>query len=102
MRMGSCLRCGLCCIGVGRFQYRIQSFILPDEPNYDTLIPIGIAQNDPPEPCEKLIFDIRTREAICLLHNASKPPICVRYPISNVDRLKDCGFYFEEDVHVSQ
>lgn len=100
MRTGSCRRCGRCCIDASRLQYHVQTFILPGEPNYDTLIPLPLLPRDPAINCEKLVFDIQTRKAVCLIHD-QKPPVCARYPISVVDRMDGCGFSFEEDVHVS-
>lgn len=96
-RRGRCRRCGRCCIEAGRFKYSAK-MLLPDEPDWLTLE--VLTPTDFPFPCSRIIFDIHTREAICLDHS-HKPEVCRRYPLSDVDRLPGCGFSFQEESHAS-
>jgi hypothetical protein len=43
--------------------------------------------------CERLLFDIKTRKAICLLQGEQKPDICKRFPFFEEELLSPvCGF----------
>lgn len=91
-RRGACRRCGRCCVEATKFTYRFTRWILPDEPDWDTARVAKVNEGNL-RACEKLVFDIRTREAVCLVQD-SKPELCRRYPLSNADRLRGCGFIF--------
>jgi hypothetical protein len=71
-----------------------------DEYDWETLELHMVRPLDDPEtdrsPCSELIFDIQTRQAICLLE-IEKKEVCRRYPLGPQDRIFDgCGFKFEE------
>jgi hypothetical protein len=101
MRHGQCNRCGMCCIEAWRFHYFV------DHPKGEKLDWSTIRVKNVRKgkqrflPCEKLVFDIRTHEAICLVHGSGdKPQVCQLFPTSPAEIIfGSCGYRFEEEDH---
>jgi len=97
IKIGSCLRCGKCCIAANRFGYRVEKKLPNGKFDYASA-QIFIREDEPDRSCEALIFDIKTHQAICL-QQEEKREICEGYPFGPGDRIFDsCGFMFIEEV----
>jgi len=90
---GKCLRCGQCCMEAYRFGYDAE--IIDKEKGIYRNIKFKKInpKNKTSMPCSKLIFDIKTKKAICLLHPHKKSSICKGYPFTTKEIIfKGCGY----------
>ncbi len=92
---GQCLRCGQCCLYGSAIEYnlfeerviglRIFAFKRIDKEKINVM-----------EPCSCLIYDIKTREAICTDYKG-RSQVCKQYPYKEEELIfKGCGYKKEE------
>ena len=91
---GTCNRCGKCCEQAYRFRWN--GYTLPNESGFDMKSACHKSYDNTVPPCEKLVYDIATRKAICLLQN-NKPLVCRYFPYLPDDILfEQCGYMIKE------
>ena len=92
--LGNCNRCGKCCEQAYRFVW--VGALLPDSSDYDMKKAEHKPYSDTALPCEKLVYDIATRTAICLIQD-NKPLLCKYFPYLPEDIIfEQCGFKIKE------
>jgi len=82
---GQCVRCGMCCLHSNRLVYY----------KYDSGKITFLRFNKRPVwPCMHLIYDIKAREAICVIYESDdRTEICKNYPMTRREVVFDeCGF----------
>jgi Fe-S-cluster containining protein len=86
---GKCLRCGQCCLYGGALQYDV--FKYREILSY-SFKNVNASERNKVSPCINLIYDIKTREAMCSDHR-HRPTVCKQYPY-RVEELifNGCGF----------
>lgn len=87
---GECKRCGSCCLYGQAFVYHITKD--GDDELVFTFQGVNERMKDVIDPCQQLIFDIKTHEPICNIYEY-RPSVCVRFPQCEGELIfKDCGY----------
>jgi Fe-S-cluster containining protein len=88
---GTCVRCGFCCLYGAAIDYDVYQ-------NRDSGVQMFVFKavnkkmRNKIAPCEKLYYDIQTREACCSIYR-NRPAVCKQFPYKEEELIfKDCGY----------